>query len=310
MSLKYEKIDYKKYGKCLRIDNGFLEVIATLELGPRIISLRRLAGENIFFEDLNDLNYVTSEQQDEIFFKGATWHSYGGHRLWKSPEDYATYYPDNDPITYHLENNKITLIQKPQIGTNLQLIFSLDFEEENLIKVSSKIKNLSNTDKKIACWSLTMCKGPGLEIVPLPNDETGFNPQRYYSLWNFGAKNNDPRAYYGDKFFSLRMEPGNPLAYKVGMKLNKGNIIYLTKEDVFVKKFKRIKNAVYSDNNVNYETYTKDLFMELESLGEYKEVKPNEELNHHEYWSLFEFNCELPEGNDEMKFQKLVNKYI
>ncbi len=309
MSLNCEKIDYKKYGKCLKIDNGTLEIIATLDIGPRIISFRRLGGENILFQDLNDLVSVKTKDQDEIFFKGATWHSYGGHRLWKSPENYATYYPDNDPITYQVEGNKITLVQKPQVGTNIQLVFSLEFQADNLIKVSNKIKNLSNENKKMACWSLSMCKGPGLEIIPLPNNETGFNPQRYYSLWNFGAKNNDPRAYYGDKFFSLRMEPGNPLAYKVGMKLNKGRILYLTKEDVLVKKFDRIENAVYTDNNVNYETYTKDLFMELETLGEYKEVKPNEELNHDEYWSLFPFGCELPEGDDEVKFQKLINKY-
>ena len=137
MNLVYEEISYKKFGRCMKISNGLLEIIATLDVGPRIISFRRLTGENVFWEDVNDEGNLSGNQVDDIFFKGATWHAYGGHRLWKSPEDYSTYYPDNNPVQFIKTDKGIDLIQEPQISTNLQLIMSLTFEDQNLIKLKS-----------------------------------------------------------------------------------------------------------------------------------------------------------------------------
>lgn len=309
MKLSYEEINYKKFGKCLKVSNGYLEIIATLEIGPRIISFRRLDGENVFWEDVNDEVFVSGEQVDEIFYKGSTWHAYGGHRLWSSPEDYATYYPDNNPVEVIRTDKGIDLIQEKQIATNLQLIMSVTFEEQNLIKVKSRIINLSEQPVKLACWSLSMCKGPGLELIPIPQTVRDFDPQIFYTLWNFGAPHNDRRAYYGDKYFSLRMEPGNPLAFKIGMKVSDGCILYLTGKDALVKRFERIEQAEYPDNNINYETYTKDLFLEQETLGEYKTLQPNEYNSHEEFWSLLELKDEIPTDNNEEVFQSLMDIY-
>ncbi len=309
MKLLYKEINYKKFGKCLKVSNDYLEIIATLEVGPRIISFRRLDGENVFWEDLKDEGYLSGKQLDDIFYEGATWHAYGGHRLWSSPEDYSTYYPDNNPVEVIKTDRGIDLIQEKQTATNKQLIISVTFEERNLIKVKSRIINLSNEPMKFACWSLSMCKGPGLEIIPLPQTVKDFDPQIFYTLWNFGAPHNDKRAYYGDKFFSLRMEPGNPLAFKIGMKVSDGYILYLTGKDALVKQFERIENVEYPDNNINYETYTKDLFLEQETLGEYKIIKPNEYNSHEEFWSLYELKDVIPEDNDEVAYQALMETY-
>ena len=169
--------------------------------------------------------------------------------------------------------------------------------------------NQSNTAQKVAPWSLSMCKGPGLEIVPLPDDVTDFRPQVFYSIWNFGAPYNDERAYFGKEFFSLRMVPKNPLAFKAGFNMNKGYLLYLTGEEALVKRFKRNPDGVYPDNNVNFETYTKDLFLEIETLGELKNLEPGEDSEHYELWSLYELEDKIPEENDESKYKELINKY-
>lgn len=309
MKVNYKEINYKKFGRCLKVFTSKLEAIVTLELGPRIISFKRIDGENIFWQDINEELFVNSETQDEAFFKGATWNAYGGHRLWVSPETYLTYYPDNNKVEYVIEDNSFTFIQEQQKHNELQLSINLRFLNEETLKFTGSVKNLSKTEKTLSAWSLSMCKGPGLEIVKLPEDDRLFTPQRYYSLWSFGASNNDPRAFYGDKFFSLRMEPKNPLAYKVGMRVNSGKILYLTGEDAFVKSIDRDDSKLYPDNNVNYETYTKDLFMELEVLSPLKTIKEDESQNIEEIWNIYKLEDKIPEENDEIKYDYLFNKY-
>jgi len=309
MKVNYEEIQYKKYGKCLRISTSKLEAIVTLDLGPRVISFRRTAGENIFWEDLNDELFVNSKTQDQAFYKGATWNAYGGHRVWMAPETYLTYYPDDNKVDYIVEENNFTFIQEPQKHNEIQITLKLNFTDENTVKFIGGIKNLSKAEKKLSVWSLSMCKGPGLEIVKLPEDEREFTPQRLYTLWSFGAKNNDPRAFYGERYFSLRMEPGNPLAYKVGMRLNPGKVMYLTGNEVFVKSFNRDDLKLYPDNNVNYETYTKDVHLELEVLSPLKALKKDEYYHVEEIWNIYKLEEEIPLTNDEDDYEYLYNKY-
>ena len=37
MSVKCYETDYKNYGKCLCLDNGIIKLIATIDVGPRIV---------------------------------------------------------------------------------------------------------------------------------------------------------------------------------------------------------------------------------------------------------------------------------
>lgn len=308
-NLEHEEIDYLNFGKCLKITSPKAEVIVTLDVGPRIISYRLLDGENIFWEDIERISYLNNQDIDKMFFKGATWYGLGGHRLWSSPESFSTYYPDNNPVEYKLKNGVFTFLQEKQIYNEVQLTLTVSFLNETEIIFEGTITNKSKIAKTCSSWSLSMCKGPGLEIVKLPINDTGFKPQRVYSLWNFGAKNNDPRAYYGENYFALRMEPGNKKAYKVGMRINAGKVLYLTGKNAYIKKFNLAENQLYPDNNVNYETYTKDLFMELETLSPLKTIKPNESVTQKEVWNLVKLEDNIPKDFNEEELRRLFIKY-
>lgn len=309
MNIKQEEVNYKNFGKCLKITNNRVELVVTLDCGPRIISYRLINGENIFFEDTERLSFLNNSEMDKIFYKGATWHGLGGHRLWRAPETFNTYYPDNNPVEYKTEGSSYIFYQEKQEKNGIQLSIKLSFISETEIQFEGTVTNNSNEEKTLSSWSLSMCKGPGFEIVKLPDDETGFKPQRYYSFWGFGAKNNDPRAYYGDKYFALKMEPGNQKPFKVGMKVTDGKILYLTEDTAYIKKFERLDNCSYPDNNVNYETYTKDLFMELETLSPLTKLKPKDSVTQTEIWDLVKFEDEIPTEFDEEELDKLYEKY-
>ena len=63
----------------LRLSNDFVEVIVTLEVGPRIISYRPTQGRSVF--------KLVREEAGKS--KEDTWKIRGGHRLWTAPEDFG-----------------------------------------------------------------------------------------------------------------------------------------------------------------------------------------------------------------------------
>lgn len=310
MNITYKEIEYKNFGTCLEISNGFLELIVTIDQGPRIISFRRLNGENVFFEDINSLQQTAHPDMDKMFGKGAVWNGLGGHRLWRAPESYSTYYPEEAKVEYLVEDNTFTFIQEVQRYNLVQLSFQLRFIDHENVEFIGKVVNKSEEQKTLSAWSLSMCKGPGLLVVELPKDETAFSPRTQYSFWGFGAKINDKRAFYGNDFFALRMEPGNMDAFKVGLRVNPAKVLYLTDHDAFITTFERDDTQPYPDNNVNFETYTRDLFLEIETLSPLKKVRKNESQSIKEIWTLKELNDEIPNVTDDCKMNKLFNKYV
>jgi len=310
MDIRYEKIHVDPYGNCLVMTNGYLEVVVSLDIGPRIISFRRLSGENILFQDTKDLVRVDNADYKSVYGNESIWHAYAGHRIWMSPETYLSYYPDNEEITWDVKNNIFRFIQAKQKVTNIQIILEITFGDMNLVKINNQIINHGNKEKSLSVWALTMLKGPGIEIVPLAKDNTDFAPQRYYSLWNFGAKNNDRRACYGDKYFTLKMEPREKTAYKVGMNISGGVALYLVEGNLFVKRFGYEKDLHYPDNNVNYETYTNNLFLEMESLTPIKKVFIGKSVSNIEYWSLHEYEVGTTNYLNETELDKIILKYL
>ena len=310
MNINYKEIEYKNFGKCLSINNGTIELIITLDIGPRVISFRMLNDENIFFEDIDRELYTKHPDMDKFFGEGATWQGLGGHRLWRAPESYSTYYPEDEPAQYVIKNNTFKFIQNTQIYNEVQLSFTLSFVSDNSVEFLGTIENKSNKEKTLSAWSLSMCKGPGIEILQLPKDASGFAPRVQYSIWGFGAKNNDPRAFYGNDYFSLKMEPGNQEAYKIGLRLKPGKVLYLNNDYAFITSFDRNDDMMYPDNNVNYETYTKDLFLEVETLSPLKTLKPNESQIIKEVWTLNKFDGELPEIVNDQILNDLYMKFI
>jgi len=291
------------FGRCVTISNSYLTVTVTVDIGPRIIEFRRNQGKNILFQDSLGQVIVASDDYRKVFGKDAVWNAYGGHRVWKSPETYESYYPDNNKVFFIRLGDSFVFKGEEQMKTNVQVILTLDFVDDYKLKVTNAIKNIDIKSQTSSCWALTMVNGPGLEIVPLPRDKTDFRPQRHYSLWDFGARNNDPRAYYGDKFFTLTMDTSKSEPYKVGILVTDGVAIYLTKDDVFTKQFFYNSSSEYPDNNVNYETYVRELFLEMETLSPLKSIQPGESLEQIEFWSLGENHQGIPNRVDETSMQ-------
>lgn len=312
--INVNEITYKHYGKALEISNGEIFLVVSTDVGPRILSFKTKSGENMLFNDVND-DVHASEKQLELYKEKMGvddgWHLYGGHRMWISPEVIPTAcYPDNDKVDYEITKNGVKLKCAVQKYTNLQFETEIFMcEDKNEVYVKGTITNKGAFDAKFAPWLLTVMDKGGVEIMPLATKDNGLLPNNYLSVWPY-AKLNDERIDYFEKYITLKQNKDIERAFKIGLKSEHGWAAYKNKGCLFVKYFDAdYENGDFPDNGVNYETYTNDKILEMETLGNIVSLKPDESVSVKEVWNLFDMEKDFDISKEE-EIDKLVEKYI
>jgi len=278
MSVKCYETDYKNYGKCLCLDNGVIKLIATIDVGPRIVFFGFTDGDNILFEDI-DRNFY------EINNGYGVWYAYGGHRIWSAPEVMPeTYLPDNSKVEANFDGGVLTLTPAmTKFEKQFELVISMD--DKTSVTIENRITNCSDKPSEFASWSVTGLAAGGTEIIPLCRDDKGFLPNRTMALWSYSAIN-DHRFVLTDKYALLRQDPKEKKAFKVGFNVTGKQVLYIKGRNILRISFDGYENISYPDFCCNYETYTNDLFLECELLGELKSYLPNETACIKEKWEL------------------------
>ena len=87
--VRIQNVSYGGWDNCVQIANDIVDLIITVDVGPRIIRYG-------FADQENELCEIESSMG---LTGGNEWRLYGGHRLWHSPEAKPrTYEPDNSPV--------------------------------------------------------------------------------------------------------------------------------------------------------------------------------------------------------------------
>lgn len=304
-----KEITYKNYGKCLQMTNGTIDVVVTLDLGPRIIRYGFCGRENVLCEDLDRESYYDKADLKEMFGENAVWYNYGGHRLWISPETTETYYPDNNPVDYEIADgeNSVYFSCDVQEQTGLQFTTVVTLEDEGAdVKVTHFITNCSGETLKFAPWAITVLARGGVEIIPWNDTETGLLPNRTLRAWPY-TDFADHRLNIGSKFVTLTSDTTDQ-AIKLGFDLEKGTVAYINNNTMFVKTFRHYAGSEYPDNGCSLETYTGKVFLECETLGEYGNKPDGSTVSHTENWALFD-NVSLKDPKDEKEIAKIFDEY-
>ncbi len=298
--------EYKNFGKCVELSNGEIKLLVTVDVGPRVINYSFVDGENMMFEDLE--RAFTARGPEFDVFGGGTWYIYGGHRLWTSPEGMPkSYYPDNDPVPYELIDGGVILSPAAQKWNQYQYEIKIVMNEEGGVTLTHSVKNVAAWDVTLAPWTLTVLSPGGYEIVPQPVKDTGLLGNRLLALWPY-TNLMDERVTWGNKYITLTQKPGHPDKFKFGLNSEHGFAMYFNHGDLFIKKYAPVENGAYPDGGMSFETFTNDLFLEMEALGEIKSIAPGEALTLTENWSLFKEEC--PKEFCEKTFDALVEKYV
>lgn len=310
MALAYREQAYKTFGRVLAIENGDMELYVTLDVGPRIIRYALPGGENFMFEDINAEIVEQSAAFDDHFYPGAYWRTYGGHRIWLTPEAKPdTYYPDNDPCTYTVNGNVITVTPPAQKASQVaeRLVLTVP-ESGTSVVVRAEATNLADHPQTFGVWQISVMCPNGLAVVPQTLRDTGLLHNRRMSLWPY-CEMNDARVYWGKTLFTLRQDPSADRPFKVGTSNERGFAAYLCHNAMFVKRMPFYADVPYPDDGCNFETYTNPQILELESLGKLAPVAPGDTVSSEEVWSLTP-NVTAPDASDEAALAALLDAYI
>jgi hypothetical protein len=278
----------------LVLANNEVELLITLDVGPRIISYRHQSGLNLFktFDD----QLGKSGEPD--------WQIRGGHRLWIAPETTSSYFPDNHPVSFSLIGENHVRLRTPteaQSGIEKELEIFLD-EKTSRVTINHSMTAARPSISDIALWGLTAFKPGGKAVIPLPpknlhpNDlsitekksgnDAALNllPNRSISLWAY-TDLSDPRFKWHKDRLEINQH-ANTASTKLGFLHQMKTAHYEVDGYRFSKTIDYRQDATYPDGNCNLEIFTDGTMLELESLSPLVALKKDEKIIHTEIWSL------------------------
>ena len=297
-----QPISYGGWEHNLRLSNGEVELVVTLDIGPRIMRYAPLGGANVLKEVTEALGGLGED----------TWKIRGGHRLWIAPEDpVRTYVLDNSPIEHAVIaagagcRVRVTAPADSRFGIEKTLEIELGDRGSDVTLVH-RVRNLSSAPTELAIWAITVMAQGGTEIVPLPSGRNhpgldarsaeDFAPHLTMALWPY-FRFDDPRVLLGRRCVRLRQDPEASGPTKLGFAHRAGWAAYVNRGLGFVKRFGYEEGARYPDGGCNYETYTDAGFLEMETLGPLVRLEPGGETSHMERWSLLK-DAPAPESEE------------
>jgi hypothetical protein len=281
MFVKPEKIEYGGWPNCYRLANTEVELVATTDVGPRLIRFG-FVGQRNEFKEFDGMMGQTG---------GDEWRIYGGHRLWHAPEEGPrTYAPDNDPVAIEEHGDFIRLRPPVETSTGLQKEYDVYLDPQSArARIVHRLINRSAWGIELSPWSLSVMAAGGHCIFPLPprgSHPENLQPANTLTLWKF-TDMSDPRWTWGRKYIQLRQDAQNDTPQKVGALLPDGWAAYWNNGHLFVKKFDYVPGASYADLNANFETFTNATMLEVETLGPLQTIAPGGSVEHVERWGLF-----------------------
>ena len=279
--IRIEHIPQDNWQNCYQVSNTHISLVATADVGPRIISFGLPGKRNLFHQIPEQLGLSG----------GSEWRAYGGHRFWVAPEDRnRTYFPDNRPVSLERQPAGICLTAPLEESTGFQKTIQLELAvDAPRVHLTHTLTNCSSRSQSAAAWALTVMASGGTAILPhSPRADwpSKLTAQNTLSLWSYTAMS-DPRWSWGDRYILLRQTGGQSKPQKIGMFNSEGWAAYLLDGMLFRKFFAASEDGGYPDLNSNLEAWTNHEFLELETLGALVMIEPGQVITHVENWFLF-----------------------
>ena len=286
-------VDFFGYINCIKLENTDTQVILCPQAGGRVLAYS-WKGKNVL--------YLDPEQQGWKYVPGQTPVDPCGGRFDVGPERIIARHPE---LWLGAWTGEITgprqarLTSAKDAATGLQLIreFTLDAASSHLVCKQAMV-NIS--DKPVACchWSRTLAAGGGICLVPLtPGSRFPQSYIRYGPGPVMNYQPDDPNIRIRDGMLEVL---GTPQQAKLGLDSYRGWFCYLLKNDVlFLKRYPTFPDRVYGEMaglTISI-WYYQNLMCELEPIGPYEKLAPEQSASFTEDWWLMPYRFP-PKGED------------
>jgi hypothetical protein len=254
------------------IENNFLRVDYLTTVGPRIIGLYAKQANTELLVQTPDTHWPTPHGE---------YYLYGGHRIWKAPED-SFYNCPEDNVTVLAGEDRVTLRNAVDAsGLQKEISFCL---EENRVLLTHQLTWHGQEPIELAPWTITQLRLGGAAILPQSGVSAGSMPTRSFVLWPY-ATLTDPRLELHDDLI-LVYGSGDQNYFKAGSYNPFGWAAYLLENALFVKRFPVSDFRSLPDMGSNVEAFVWDSYLELEALGKLIWLEPGEAVRFEETWEV------------------------
>ena len=228
--VRIEKTAYHGWPNCYRVSNGEIELIVTSDIGPRIMRLGFPGGQNFFWEEPAGVGKSGEP----------AWMKRGGHRVWVGPEDLKyTYPPDNSPIAVKVQGNVLIATEPVEKETGIEKQIEIRMDATGTgVTVIHRLRNAGIMPLEYAPWALTMMAQGGTAITGFPprgTHEEYLQPTNPVVMWAY-TDFSDPRWKFTTKYVTLRQDPSNANAQKLGTFNPKTWVAYALNGELFIKR--------------------------------------------------------------------------
>jgi hypothetical protein len=296
--VRIERVKYAGWPNCYRLTNGEIELIATSDVGPRIMRCGFTGGQNFFVEFAGQLGQSGEPK----------WMPRGGHRLWIAPEIRPeTYALDNAPVKAAVNGNTLALQQPVEPETSLQKEISIELVDTGRITVTHRITNTGSKPMQFGPWVLSMMAPGGLAMTAFPpraGHDQALLPTNPLVMWAY-TDFTDTRWKLRKRYLLLKQDPSNIYPQKVGMFNEATMCAYLLGTELFIKRTTAKLNTPYPDFGTSAQLFVNGEFLEMETLGPLVDLLPGNSVTHVERWSLHK-NVAFKSTDDDDEIDRVL----
>ncbi len=295
-----KEISYEHYGSCISISNRIIELIVTVEKGPRIVHLGFVGEENMLFQDKAQTHFFLNNEISQICGQTAYHYLYGGHRFYLSPSHLPeARYPDNDAVVYSIDDDGVLFQAPTQKTSGIQLSCKIMLSETGAdFMVVHTAENHSSDTQHVALCTSTMVNPGGFALLPQNQGNEFFVADRVYVYWPF-TRLHDQRFFMDSDFMTVQQDVSAEYPFKIGYNNMQGWIAYVKDGTVLSKRYVHDPKAVYPDNDASSQIYCAKDFLELTVQSPLYRIEPEDTVKHVENFSLFHTTITEKPNNNE-----------
>ena len=287
MNISLQEMMDEFYGHCVLITGEGYELIAAVDYGPRIVSIRRGESPNLFYNSYNE-----------------EYRRFYGHKM-RLTIDKANnnVYFDDSPVQYSLLEDGVRLLQTVLQPVRLELSMDIIFgAEQNSLMIVHSVKNGTDEPIKLSIYTESPFISKGFVLAPqniIPEDT---RPDRILDLW--GSKWTDKRLFIGDRFISL-LSDGSDSKLKIGNNNTDGWCGFISGNTAFIKKYIHNRAALYPVPRCSSVLATHRDYLSIQTYSPFYMIEPEESARHVENWSFA--STEAIGYNNETQLEGLLN---
>lgn len=305
-----DQVEYRGWKNNLLLANSAVQLIVTLDVGPRVISFGAPGCFNVM-KNYDEMMGGTGE---------AEWQIRGGHRFWLAPEDCTrTYFADNRPVAFTQVDQYTARFTPPvEEAYGIQKMMQIRLEETgSRVHVKLRVTNVGQVPTTLAPWGPTVMAPGGVEIIPLPPkvnhpghpsraaNPSAFGPNLSFIVWPYFDFTDD-RWTFGSRYIFLRQNAKKGPT-KIGLAHPVPWVAYLNQGTLFVKRFGRADWATYPDTGTSYQTFSNEDMLEMETVGILCTLIPGQSAELDETWELY---TNIPPINTEADADRILKPLL